>query len=566
MQIPLNQFELYIDETILKRGLQYFKNGHVHEPIEISLGIYEAIVEGSQDYTVQLTLKNGVITEYICDCPYDFGPVCKHVAAVIFYLQQDELELNKKTKKTKAGRTPKAAKRKTIAQQVDELLEKATHEELKQFIKENTTQNIPFRNLFLSSFAQHNSDESKELYTKQVKSILKTASDKHGFIDWSASRLVSNAVYNLLESAQKQIENQNFKSAFYICTAVMEQMAKALQYADDSYGNIGDCVDAAYEMLHTIALEQTTEEIRKLIIEYCFTAFDKQIYSDWDWHIGVLRLASLLLKTEDETERIFDQIEKAQRSDYEREEAQSIKYEILLKTKGENAAEKYLEQNITNSNLRREAIKKSLEKKNYEKAISIAKDGINYDKKDKPGLVIEWYDWLLKIAQAQNNTDKIIEYARFLFINNFRHEQDYYEILKQHVKPEKWVAFLEDVIQDITAKKRWLDTGLIADIFIKEEWWDRLLELVKKSPNLYTIDHYEKYLSKKYPNEIVELYADGITGYLKNSVGRKHYQNACRYIRKIIKLGARDKANEIISYLRTEYPKRKALMDELNKV
>jgi len=566
MQIPLNQFELYIDETILKRGLQYFKNGHVHEPIEISLGIYEAIVEGSQDYTVQLTLKNGVITEYICDCPYDFGPVCKHVAAVIFYLQQDELELNKKTKKTKAGRTPKAAKRKTIAQQVDELLEKATHEELKQFIKENTTQNIPFRNLFLSSFAQHNSDESKELYTKQVKSILKMASDKHGFIDWSASRLVSNTVYNLLESAQKQIENQNFKSAFYICTAVMEQMAKALQYADDSYGNIGDCVDAAYEMLHTIALEQTTEEIRKLIIEYCFTAFDKQIYSDWDWHIGVLRLASLLLKTEDETERIFDQIEKAQRSDYEREEAQSIKYEILLKTKGENAAEKYLEQNITNSNLRREAIKKSLEKKNYEKAISIAKDGINYDKKDKPGLVIEWYDWLLKIAQAQNNTDKIIEYARFLFINNFRHEQDYYEILKQHVKPEKWVAFLEDVIQDITAKKRWLDTGLIADIFIKEEWWDRLLELVKKSPNLYTIDHYEKYLSKKYPNEIVELYADGITGYLKNSVGRKHYQNACRYIRKIIKLGARDKANEIISYLRTEYPKRKALMDELNKV
>ncbi|HKJ31156.1 MAG TPA: SWIM zinc finger family protein [Balneolales bacterium] len=566
MQIPLNQFELYIDETILKRGLQYFKNGHVHEPIEISLGIYEAIVEGSQDYTVQLTLKNGVITEYICDCPYDFGPVCKHVAAVIFYLQQDELELNKKTKKTKAGRTPKAAKRKTIAQQVDELLEKATHEELKQFIKENTTQNIPFRNLFLSSFAQHNSDESKELYTKQVKSILKMASDKHGFIDWSASRLVSNTVYNLLESAQKQIENQNFKSAFYICTAVMEQMAKALQYADDSYGNIGDCVDAAYEMLHTIALEQTTEEIRKLIIEYCFTAFDKQIYSDWDWHIGVLRLASLLLKTEDETERIFDQIEKAQRSDYEREEAQSIKYEILLKTKGENAAEKYLEQNITNSNLRREAIKKSLEKKNYEKAISIAKDGINYDKKDKPGLVIEWYYWLLKIAQAQNNTDKIIEYARFLFINNFRHEQDYYEILKQHVKPEKWVAFLEDVIQDITAKKRWLDTGLIADIFIKEEWWDRLLELVKKSPNLYTIDHYEKYLSKKYPNEIVELYADGITGYLKNSVGRKHYQNACRYIRKIIKLGARDKANEIISYLRTEYPKRKALMDELNKV
>jgi transposase len=131
---------------------------------------------------------------------------------------------------------------------------------------------------------------------------------------------------------------------------------------------------------------------------------------------------------------------------------------------------------------------------------------------------------------------------------------------------EEWTAFVEAVIQDIATKKRWLDTGLIANIFIKEEWWDRLLELVKKSPDLNTIDYYEKYLSKHYANEIVELYATGVLKYMKNSMGRDHYQDACRYIRKIIKLGARDKANEIISYLRTEYPKRKALMEELDKV
>jgi len=173
---------------------------------------------------------------------------------------------------------------------------------------------------------------------------------------------------------------------------------------------------------------------------------------------------------------------------------------------------------------------------------------------------------LLKIAQAQNDTDKIIEYARMLFIDNFRREQDYYQILKQNVKPEKWKSFVESVIQDITTKKRWLDTGLIASIFIKEEWWSRLLEMVKKSPSLNTIDQYEKYLSKNYTNEVVELYANGILKYMENNMGRNHYQNACRYIRKIIKLGARDRANQIISFLRTEYPKRKALMEELSNV
>ena len=183
MQIPLNQFEQYIDETILKRGLQYFKKGLVHEPEEISPGEYEAIVEGTEDYTVQLTLKNGKITEYVCDCPYDYGSVCKHVAAVIFYLQQDELELNNKTKRVKTKQTAEPVKQMTVAQQVDELLKKATHDELKQFVREKAATNPPFRNIFLSSFAQHNSGESKELYEKQVKSILKTASDRHGFID-----------------------------------------------------------------------------------------------------------------------------------------------------------------------------------------------------------------------------------------------------------------------------------------------------------------------------------------------------------------------------------------------
>jgi uncharacterized Zn finger protein len=566
MQIPLTQFEQYIDETILKRGLRYFKNGQVHEPEEISPGVYEAIVEGTEDYTVQLTLKNGMITEYVCDCPYDFGPVCKHVAAVIFYLQQDELELGNKTKRAKTSQTSKPAKRKTVAEQVDELLEKVTHAELKQFVREQVSQNAQFRNLFLSSFAQHNSNESKELYVKQVKSILKTASDRDGFIDWSAAKLVGIAVDNLLESARKQIDNCNYKSAVFICTAVMEQMTEALQYADDSNGEIGGRIDAAYEMLYNIAQEQSSEEIRKLIIEYCFTSFDKQIYSGWDWHIGILRLAALLLKTEEETERIFKQIDKAQRSDYEMEKAQNIKYEILLKTKGENAAEKYLEQNITNSKLRRVAIQKALEKRDFEKAASLAENGVSYDLKDRPGLAKEWYDWLLKIAQAQNDSEKIIEYARLLFIDNFRNEQDYYMIMKQQVKPEEWNAFVEAVIQDITTKKRWLDIGLIASIFIKEEWWNRLLELVKKSPDLNTIDRYEKHLSKNYSKEIIELYANGILNYMKNSMGRDHYQNACRYIRKIIKMGGRDKANGIISYLRAEYPKRKALMEELDRV
>lgn len=566
MQIPLNQFEQYIDETILKRGLSYFKNGNVSEPEEISPGVFEAIVAGSEDYTVELKIKNGNIVEYNCDCPYDMGPVCKHIVAVIFYMQLEVLKIKQKASSKKEKKTIKATKRKTIIEQVSEILEKISNDELKQFIREKAKNNPSFRDIFLSSFAHQNSNESKELYTKQVKSILRNAAGRDGFIYWNQAGGVGKLVSELLTNAQKQFENKNYRSAIFICCAVTEEMTEALEFADDSNGDIGGNIDFAFELLYNIVKEKLPEEIRTELFDYCLSSFEKQIYSGWDWHLGVLQIASEMFKDEEEAQIIINHLDKAQRSEYEQEEAQSIKLNILKKTKGEKEADKFIEQNLSNPNLRRESIAKSIKNGNYEKAIVLAKDGVQHDEKDKPGLAKEWYDWLLKIAQAKKDREKIVEYARLLFIDNFRHEQDYYQLLKENVQPEIWDGFVEEIIKDIITKKRWLDFDLIAGIYIKEESWSRLLELIKQNPSLNYIEHYEKFLSKGHSDDLVQLYAEAIIKFMKNSTGRNHYQTACRYLRRMIKLGGRKKANTIISNFRKEYPQRRALMEELNLV
>ncbi|MBW6458232.1 MAG: hypothetical protein K0B52_03625, partial [FCB group bacterium] len=237
-----------------------------------------------------------------------------------------------------------------------------------------------------------------------------------------------------------------------------------------------------------------------------------------------------------------------------------------LKIKGEAEANQYLEQHIANLNFRRKAIQQAINQKDYEKANKLAHDGVEHDMKDKPGLAKEWYDWLLKIAQEQGNIEKIIEYARYLLLNNFRNEQDYYRILKACVEPENWKGFIEKVIEDILTGKRWPDIYLLSQIYIKEQWWDRLMEMVKKDPALRTIENYEKYLSKDYGKEIIDMYAAEIMKYMEKSVGRKHYQSACRYLRRMIKMGGRDKANSTIAILREKYPQRRALMEELDNV
>ena len=565
MQIPLDQFEQIIDEKIIERGLSYFKKGRVHELEEVSPNVFETIVEGSEDYNVQLTVENNVVTKYRCDCPYDMGPVCKHVAAVIFALQEKNLELTKpKPKKKAASKTPK---KKSITSQINEMLNKASKEELVQLIQKEAKRNANFQNQILIALEHYNENLSQEYYELHIKTILDALRGRYGFLDYHSSIAAGLAVSHMLDTAWKHVHNRNFQTALNICFAVLEKMGVAVNAADDSNGNIGGCICQAYETLCDIANNCEDQAIKRQIFDFCIRKYESKVFDGWDLHLDLFSLAADLVSNDDDDfKRLIVLTEEAQGSEYFKKECQAVKYRLLKKIKGEAVAEAFLQENIQNDRFRRIAIEQALKSSNYDIAIKLAKDGVKQDMKTKPGLAMEWYDWLLKTAQAQNDVPKIIEYARYLLIDNFRNEQDYYQILKQHVKQEEWNAFVKNIIQDIKSQKRWINYNLIAKIYIQEKWWSQLWEIVKNDGNLSTIEQYESYLSKDYAKELAELYAAKILLFLNRNMGRSHYVNACRYIRRIIKLGEQSKANEVIAALKAKYKNRPALIQELNKV
>jgi uncharacterized Zn finger protein len=100
MDIPLDQFEQIIDETILKRGYDYFKRGLVEATVKLSPGHFTAIVQGSESYEAEVTIQDEIVTNYSCTCPYDMGPVCKHVVALLFALQEEIRGMNMASGKT----------------------------------------------------------------------------------------------------------------------------------------------------------------------------------------------------------------------------------------------------------------------------------------------------------------------------------------------------------------------------------------------------------------------------------------------------------------------------------
>ncbi len=560
MKIPLNEFEQLIDEKILKRGLSYFKGGAITDFSEISNGEYEAIVSGTEEYTVQLEISNNTITEHNCDCPYDMGPVCKHVVAVIFHLQQDELELNQPN-----FIIPKKKKTKSVSQQVKELLKEISHKELIDFVQENSKKDKKFRNFFLASFGHLSQNQSKEFYQKQIHSILQSAAGRDGWIGWSDMKYVVNTTEPFLENADKYLANNNFENVFFISTALLEEMTEAFQYGDDSNGDLGYFVESAMELLSKLAQEKLPKALKEEMFEYCISAFNKKLFDGWDWHLGMLHLACELIEKESDADIILNCLDSVN-GEYERERAQSFKLDLLRKFKDNDEVEKYINKHISNSSIRTKEIEKAFKNKDFKRVIQLSEDGIKCDEKDKPGLVKVWYNWLLKVAQSQKDTSKVIEYSRFLFIDNFHPEQDYYQILKDNIENEKWHPFLEEIIKEITPKQRWTYTELIRKIYIKEEWWGRLFLMLKQNLSMENIEQNEQYLAKDYSSELIELYSERITNYVEKYIGRNHYQTACRYLRRMKKLGGNEKVNELIELFRRQYPQRRALMDELTRV
>lgn len=558
-EIPVEQFEQYIDESILDRGLSYFSNGHVEEVKTTTPGTTLFQVEGSQPYRVMLKIDGKVLVEHHCTCPYDYGPICKHEVACLFHIQAEELELDVKPKKQAAKPRKKP---KTMAQKVDALLNAVSHQELKAFVKAHTVHDRVFRDGLLAAFVHLQEDISKATYTKQVKAILRSASGRGGFIHRSDTRAVSLILEQMLDKAEELQGDGCQAHTIWICTAIIEEVSNVLYSSDDSEGDLSGCIDLAFEQLSMMAPYLSNPDLRLMLFNYCIEAFEKGKFSDWDWHIGMLDIAEDLAEDPKEIQVVYDLLDGVT-DDWNREIAQDRLYHLLLRQGKKDEAESFLQKYMANPRLKRQALQKAVENEEFAYAKQLAKQGVVQDEDHKPGLVLEWHDWLLKIAQLEQNQEEILNLSRHAFIQHYVDPTDYYQIMKGQVAKKDWPNYVEQLLATLTQSSHWRHKSLMMQIYIQEHYWDRLMEQVRKDPDLREIERYEKYLANDYGPELVEFYAKGIKEYLAQNTGRGYYKTACQYLKHMAGIGGGKQAQELAETLRKTYPKRKALLEEL---
>lgn len=88
--LTIKNFRKRINPVIMERGEDYFNRRKVCEVNSTKPGLYSAKVKGRKIYEVLVEIDSeGNIKNTACTCPYMYGVICKHIAAVLLSLEDN---------------------------------------------------------------------------------------------------------------------------------------------------------------------------------------------------------------------------------------------------------------------------------------------------------------------------------------------------------------------------------------------------------------------------------------------------------------------------------------------
>ncbi|MCL1816480.1 MAG: SWIM zinc finger family protein, partial [Clostridiales bacterium] len=244
------EWQQFFRKHILDRGYDYFCDSAVSDLKKVS-DVLTATVEGTSDYSVEISFNGELIADMSCSCPYaEDGNNCKHMAAVLFEYEKfaDSPKSNEgdKVSNTNVSADKTAALREVVAGMGTETLRK----ELLTILEND-------KDLCVGFMLRYNkSDDSMREYfnnkRKNADMILRQCTDHHGFVDWRnassfASRLIGEVIFDLRDFIS---DDDEAKEAFDVSLYVFCLFADT--DIDDSGGETQYITDECIELWENI--------------------------------------------------------------------------------------------------------------------------------------------------------------------------------------------------------------------------------------------------------------------------------------------------------------------------
>lgn len=390
-----------------------------------------------------------------------------------------------------------------------------------------------------------------------------------GYIGWHSCDTICMDMHDVLDMCEESFEQGRYTDVLETATYVLVSGVKLASYADSSSGMLTDVIMCAFELIElcTQTIAELDMEVRTKALALIIKESKKKAFDGWtSWRYELLDKAICLCddKMSMRLEKILDIFlednEHEYMPDYKQSEDILLRYKLHRYIKGAASVKDELYANLHIKELRMIAVKDALDDKNYSEAErlcleQIKKDDWSYYRKAPD----DWNNILFSVYEEAGDVERQIEQAkRILLLGN----EEFWDVLKRLcLRKNIWKEQKAILLEELKNSKYMV---CYRSVLIEENEKELLLEAITDKP--FDLFYYGQFLVKAYPDEIFALCKDYIREKCAEATDRRLYKKVCKDLLQLIKWKGSMIAKELIEEFREKYPRKTALLDELQKV
>jgi len=259
----LNLFQ----DHILYRGKDYYDRNLVKDVL-MEEDRMTGVVRGTQEYKVEIIKKNKEIVDLTCTCPYAAsGNTCKHMAAMLFYLDEHEPKSVAESQETC----------------IKKLVEEADVNALKDFIVDLLLENERLFNRFQHAIKKEITPTDIIFYKKRINDIFWDYGGHQDFIDYRDAYDFSVELIDVLNhEIQNMVDLKEWHGAFEVTKHLLSKLGN--QAIDDSGGEIWSIMTNCMPVLGQI-VDQCDIEFKREIFHTLLKMVDENDFEYEDYFI-----------------------------------------------------------------------------------------------------------------------------------------------------------------------------------------------------------------------------------------------------------------------------------------
>ena len=442
-----HDFEEYFDSHILSRGKSYYKENRILD-IWCQQDLVTAYIDGSEIYRIELRINDEELNGFYCSCPYSEGGeyMCKHIAAVLYYLEENDI--------------PE--------------LEITDKKQVKQ-------------------------DRNKSELSKICDGMnyeLRNISDRNGFVNYYNGRYFVDLISNVSDYIDGFIDNEEYENAF-------ELIKYTYRFIKDTFmdGSNGEFQNSLYLINESASKLLYNDEYFDIFLDYTEDITSNNTLDDFS--DSPLHAFILYVHDKDSAKKVVKILDEIELSTYgifvnQISDKISLTYDFIDKDEAINMCYENIEQFVV-----KELLIEYLKKDNkIDEIIRILKDDIkNHARKNRAyDKLLDIYDEYFKLEEKKKLLHEVI-----IETNSFAR----YKELKNMYSESEWNSIKESIISKIDPNKIYLLEKIYAEEKEIDKLFELLKENsdISELAEYQDIlkDKYSKELLIFYRKQIIEL-------------------------------------------------------------